>query len=220
MGPCLHLLPTHNPCSAVWCCCCAGKKGGVANGAASPATSDEQQEQEEEDSELAALMPHLAYCLASPSASGTSSPVPQQSAPAMQPMTAGTQRLSGLGPNAEAANALQTAFAAAGANGPQGQQAEGYTPADLVQAVDFHLQMFTNLKREVGARCLLSPMNVSAQPACQLPENVCLPVSSLDTAWCNPELELARCLLCSALLLASSGLAGPAGCWRCTAAVR
>ena len=155
VGPCLHLLPTHNPCSAVWCCCCAGKKGGVANGAASPATSDDQQEQEEEDSELAALMPHLAYCLASPSPSGTSSPVPHQSAPAIT--TAGTQRLSGLGPNAEAANALQTAFATAGANGPQGQQAEGYTPADLVQAVDFHLQMFTNLKREVGARCLAQP---------------------------------------------------------------
>ena len=100
-------------------------------------------------------MPHLAHCLASPSASGTSSPVPQPSASGMQPTTAGTQRPSGLGPKAEAANALQTAVAAVGAGAsqgqqPEGQQPEGYTPADLVQAVDFHLQMFTNLKREVG----------------------------------------------------------------------
>ncbi|PSC74687.1 NEDD4-binding 2 isoform B [Micractinium conductrix] len=99
-----------------------------------------------EDEMLAALMPHLAHCLATPSASGASTPgggeprAPQR-APAPSPLSfpalpAGDSALLDAVPLRSASR--------------QSQRSEGgCDAAELVAAVEFHLQMFPNLKREV-----------------------------------------------------------------------
>lgn len=81
-------------------------------------------------------MPHLAHCLASPSPSGTCSPVPAAPAAAGVPPAPASQ-LAG-DPRAPS---------------PEGEGEGGFDAAELVETVGFYCSMFPQLKSTVGAGC-------------------------------------------------------------------
>lgn len=89
-----------------------------------PSASHQPPSLSSDEDELAAMLPHLAHCLAtSPAPSGTASPA------------------------AEAAPAAGTAPRARSRLGSE-PAGDGWAAAELVAAVDFYLQMFPNLKQE------------------------------------------------------------------------
>ncbi|KAL4439001.1 hypothetical protein ABPG77_006938 [Micractinium sp. CCAP 211/92] len=93
--------------------------------AGDPGTTQHPPSPSSVDDELAAMLPHLAHCLAAtPTPSGTASPAAEAAPPAEQVPHACPRRASELG-------------------------GDGWDAAELVAAVDFYLQMFPNLKREV-----------------------------------------------------------------------